>query len=55
MTINNKERQLWVWNDEPLYRWWLSESKNNDSESSLMRFIRANREEIDQYIKSQTN
>ena len=51
MKIDNRERQLWVWNDEPLYRWWLSESKGNDSERSLMRFIRTNREEIDQYIK----
>lgn len=42
--MNNQERELWIHNDEYLYKWW------NDSNQSMSQFIKENREEIDKYI-----
>lgn len=42
--LNNRERELWVMNDEGLYNWWKS------SRLSMRNFIRENRAEIDQAI-----
>lgn len=41
---NDRERELWVMNDEGLYRWWRS------SGLSKQKFIRENRAEIDAAI-----
>lgn len=41
---NDKEREIWVLNHEPLYRWWRSER------NSMRAFIRLNRSGIDQVI-----
>lgn len=38
--MNDAEREMWVLNDESLYRWWKSER------CSMRAFIRANREEL---------
>lgn len=42
--MNNTEREMWVDNDEGLYRWWQS------SRQSKRQFIRDNRSEIDRCI-----
>lgn len=44
--MNNKERNLWIDNDEGLYNWWKS------SRQSKAQFIRENREEIDAAIEN---
>lgn len=41
---NNKERRLWLENDESLYRQW------QQSRLSKTEFIRKYRQQIDQYI-----
>lgn len=38
--MNDRERELWVMNDEGLYRWWKSTRK------TLRSFIRENRQVI---------
>jgi len=48
-TINNAEREMWVNNDEGLYRWWKREG------GSLRDFIKNNREEIDALIERATD
>ena len=42
--MNNKEREMWITNDEGLYRWWKS------SRVSITKFIRENRKDLDQII-----
>jgi len=42
--MNNRERELWIMNDEGLYRWWRS------SRMSITAFIKEHREEIDEAI-----
>ena len=44
--MNNREREMWINNDEGLYRWWKS------SGMGITPFIKENREEIDKYILS---
>jgi len=44
---NDEERELWVRNDEGLYRWWRSEM---GGERKLRQFIRENRTAIDEAI-----
>ena len=43
--MNNRERELWIQNDEGLYKWFIS------SHRSMTRFIRENRYELDIAIK----
>ena len=47
--LNNQERQLWVDNDETLYRWRKAERL------SVTAFIKAYKIEIDQYITHKLN
>lgn len=47
--MNDRERELWVQNDEGLYRWWKS------SRLALRAFLRENREEIDRGIERACN
>lgn len=42
--MNERERQLWIDNDEPLHLWWKS------TRMSIRKFMRENRKEIDAYI-----
>lgn len=42
--MNDKEREMWIDNDEGLYNWWRS------SGLSKRAFIRANREELTRLI-----
>ena len=46
--LNDKERTLWVENDESLYRWWKS------TDMTLRRFVRKHRADIDLHIKERT-
>lgn len=46
LTMNDRERELWVSNDEGLYNW------HRRSRLSMRRFIRENREELDAIIKA---
>ncbi len=46
---NDRERELWVSNDEGLYNWW------KDSGLSMRNFLRQNREELDQIINDALN
>lgn len=39
-TMNDREREMWVLNDEGLYTWWQS------SRQSMRAFIRENRSEL---------
>lgn len=43
--MNDRERELWVMNDEGLYRWF------KRSRQGMRRFIRDNREELTQIIQ----
>ena len=43
--MNNRERELWVLNDESLYNWFKASKK------SMSLFLKENREELDLYIK----
>jgi hypothetical protein len=47
--MNNKERELWIQNDEGLYRWWKS------TRMSMTAFIKENRNEIDEAINRVLN
>jgi hypothetical protein len=47
--MNNRERQMWIDNDEGLYNWW------RESGLSMSAFIKENREEIDAAINSVLN
>ena len=47
--MNNRERELWVSNDEGLYGWWRS------SRQSMRAFLKENREEIDRLINAVLN
>jgi len=44
--LNDGERKLWVMNDEGLYHWW------RRSRRAITAFVRENRTELDEYIKS---
>lgn len=43
--MDDKEREMWVMNDEGLYRWFKSSRK------SIREFIKENREELTKMIK----
>jgi hypothetical protein len=45
--MNDTEREMWVNNDEGLYRWWKS------SRQPMRLFIRENRNELDHAINRQ--
>lgn len=47
-TMNNREREQWIDNDEGLYCWW------KQSGLSKREFIKQNREEIDRCIENVT-
>jgi aspartate/tyrosine/aromatic aminotransferase len=42
--MDDKERQMWVMNDEGLYRWWKSERKG------ISDFIKEHRQELTDII-----
>lgn len=44
--MNDRERELWVLNDEGLYNWWKSERPR----VTLKKFIKDNREELTECI-----
>jgi hypothetical protein len=46
LTMNNREREMWIDSDEGLYGWWKS------SRLSKAKFIKENREEIDRVINN---
>lgn len=48
-TMNDRERELWVRNDESLWNWYL------ESRQSMRAFIRANREELTEHINAALN
>lgn len=43
--MNNRERELWVLNDEGIYNWFKS------SRLCMTKFIKVNRDELDRIIK----
>ncbi len=45
--LNDRERELWVLNDEGLYNW------HRRTRKSMRSFLRENREELDDYIRKQ--
>lgn len=45
-TLNDTDRAQWIANDESLYNW------QRESRLSMRAFIRANRTELDQIIKT---
>jgi hypothetical protein len=47
--MNNKERTLWINNDEGLYNWFKS------SRQSMTAFIKENKTELDQCIDNAMN
>ncbi len=47
--MNDKERAMWIDNDENLYRLWLN------SRASKTKFIKLYRDRIDEYITAQLN
>lgn len=47
--MNNRERELWIDNDEGLYTWW------RRSKLSKRKFIKENRQEIDKVINNVLN
>ena len=47
--MDNRERSLWIDNDEGLYNWWLT------SRQSKGKFIKENREELDNYVNRRLN
>lgn len=49
MKLNDKERELWVLNDEGLYNWYRSWTKHN--KGGMRGFIRENRPQIDAAIR----
>jgi len=42
--MNNKEREMWVLNDEGLYNWWKA------SKMSMTKFIKENKDDLDQIL-----
>lgn len=44
--MNDSEREMWVLNDESLYRWWQSTRKG------ISTFIRENREQLTRCINA---
>jgi hypothetical protein len=48
-TLNDKDREQWIMNDEGLYNWFRS------SRLSMRNFIRQNREELDECINRVTS
>lgn len=44
--MNNKEREMWVLNDEDLYNWWKS------TKLSMTRFLKDKRLLVDKYINA---
>jgi len=46
---NDKEREMWVMNWEPLYLWW------KVSRCGITKFIRENRKDIDFVIDKELN
>lgn len=46
---NDRERELWVINDEGLYNW------QKDSGLSMRNFLRQHRDELDQIIETAIN
>ena len=46
---NNRERKLWIMNDEPMYKWFKS------SKMSITKFLRTNRQDIDDAIDARLN
>jgi hypothetical protein len=48
--IDNHERELWINNDEGLYRWYQQESRRK--KGGMRAFIKRNRAEIDAAIRS---
>ena len=44
--MNDREREMWVLNDEPLYRWF------QVTGWSMRRFIREKRKGIDEYLQA---
>lgn len=47
--MNDKERKLWLFNDEGLYRWWKASGLNG------REFIKRHRAEIDEVIRNVTS
>lgn len=47
--MNDADREQWITNDEALYTW------QQESRLSMRAFIRANRTELDQIIKTVLN
>ena len=47
--MNNSEREMWIQNDEGLYRWWKS------TRLSMRKFIQEYKVEIDTAIDSVLN
>ncbi len=47
--LNDRERSMWVDNDQSLYLWWLSTGL------AKRRFIRKHRAELDRLILAQLN
>ena len=43
-SMNDQEREMWVMNDEGIYRWWKSSRK------SMRAFIKENREQLTRII-----
>ena len=54
--MNNKERRLWILNDEGLYNWFEGWKRGRPRHTvpSMAAFIKANREELDQCIRNVT-
>lgn len=47
--MNDTDREDWINNDEPLYRWWLA------SGQGITTFIRENRAMLTKYINKVLN
>ena len=48
-TINNRDREMWIDNEEGLYNWWLS------SRWSKRKFIKEYKDDIDAVIRKTLN
>jgi hypothetical protein len=51
LTLNDRERELWILNYEDLYRWWRAEQPHR--ETPTLRWIALNRPDIDRIIKAE--
>lgn len=49
--MDDADRREFVQNDEPLYRWYIDWNRRA-RHGGLYRFVRENRAEIDNYLKS---